>query len=139
MLLRIVLACIFAIFASTSLANQKIDFSNEETAKEILLGKTWTCQMIDTHGEGPGMWTFSSVQGNKVKGNIVIPQYKTCNSDMLKGKLKKDVLTYHANSMAQCVSVDGMLKFFRDDNGLVKAKGTYVYGGQRVVGIYTCE
>ena len=95
--------------------------------------------MVDTHGKGRGIWTFTSAQGDTVKGNIVIPQYKTCNSDSLKGTLKNNTVKYRAESMSQCDSVNGILKFYYDDNHVLKANGTYVFGGQRVVGTYTCE
>lgn len=138
MQLRNILFIVLFAHAGVSIANQKIDFSNEEEAKNILLGKSWTCLMVDNHGKGPGIWTFTSVKGDIVKGNIVIPQYKTCNSDALRGKLKGNTLKYKASTLAQCIAVNGILKFYRDDN-VLKASGTYIYGGQRVAGTYTCE
>ncbi len=135
---RNILVMVLFILTSVSIANQKIDFSNEEEAKKILLDKSWTCLMVDNHGKGPGIWTFTSVEGSIVTGNIVIPQYKTCNSDVLKGKLKGNILKYKASTMAQCIAVNGILKFYREDD-VLKADGTYVYGGQRVAGTYTCE
>ena len=57
---------------SVSIANQKIDFSDENVAKDILLSKTWTCHLVDDHGTTDGIWTFSSVKGNKVKGKFEI-------------------------------------------------------------------
>ena len=138
MSLRNILVIVLIMLTSMSIANQNIDFSNEAEAKKILLGNSWACLMVDTHGKGPGIWTFTSVEGNTVKGNIVIPQYKTCNSDVLKGKLKGNILKYRASAMAQCISVNGILKFYQDNN-VLKAEGTYIYGGQRVAGSYTCE
>ena len=138
MSIRTILVIILVALMSVSVASQKIDLNNEVEAKKILLGKSWTCLMVDTHGKGPGIWTFTSVEGDTVKGNIVIPQYKTCNSDVLKGKLKGNILKYRAAAMAQCISVNGILKFFHEDD-VLKAEGTYIYGGQRVAGRYTCE
>jgi len=58
---------------NVSVESNNIDFSGERLAKELLLESSWTCHMVDTHGEGPGIWTFTSVQGDTVKDNIVIP------------------------------------------------------------------
>ncbi len=125
--------------SNASFSDNKINFSDEVIAKEILLTQPWTCHMEDTHGKGPGVWTFTSVNGNLVRGKINIPQYKTCNSNSLKGKLNKNTLNFQAPTMAQCSSIGGVLNFYYDENNKIIAEGTYVYGGQRVVGRYKCE
>ena len=140
MYLRKILVILLASFASVSIANQKIDFSNENLAKEILLGKTWTCHLVDDHGETDGVWTFKSVDGKKVSGKFEILQYMACSADHFNGKLKGNTVKYTARTNhSSCQAFNGTLNFFKDENGMISADGVYTYGGLRFRGKYTCE
>lgn len=140
MKLRKILIILLASFASISFANQKIDLLDEKLAKEVLLGKTWTCHLVDDHGKTDGIWTFKSVKGNKVSGKFEILQYMACSADQFKGKLKGNTLKYTARTNhSSCVAFNGTLNFFKDEGGIIKADGVYTYGGLRFRGKYTCE
>ncbi len=127
--------CIPAIvFSSTP-----IDFSNTSTVNELILNKTWACEMVDNYGESVGVWKFRSVKGNKVKGSVEVPHLPICNSDTLKGKLKKNILKYNAPINNSCRGVNGTLMFDYDENNQVKAIGKYKIGGTHKGGSYVCE
>ena len=126
--------------ACITFANQVIDFSDENTAKEILLSKPWTCHLVDGHGRTDGLWTFKSVDGDKVSGKFEILQYMACSADHFKGKIKGNTVKYYARTNhSSCREFNGTLIFFKDENGKIRAKGQYQYGGLRFNGEYTCE
>ena len=105
---------------------EEISFSDEELAKEVLPSKTWICLMDDDQfGEFETRWTFTHIKGNKVKAKILFDEYKACNTDSMKGKLKKNVLKFNQGYSGSCYSFVGTLKFFRDESNQIKAKGNY--------------
>ncbi len=116
-----------------------IDFSDINTVNELILNKIWSCKMVDNYGESVGVWKFKSVKGNKVRGSIEVPHLPICNTDTLKGKLKKNILKYNASINNSCREVNGVLKFDYDDNNQVKATGKYKIGGTHKGGSYVCE
>lgn len=120
-------------------ASQPIDFSDAKTVEELILNKSWACEMIDNYGESVGAWKFNSVSRNKVKGSVEVPHLPICNSDILKGKLKKNILKYNAPNGTPCREVKGVLKFEYDENNEAKATGTYKIGGTHKGGSYICK
>ena len=120
-------------------SNQEIDFSNETTVAELIAGKTWRCKMVDAYGESTGEYTFKSVNGNKVKGTLKVPHIPVCDSDVLKGKLKKNRLKYRAPNGTACREVNGMFEFEYNQTGEIEATGSYSIGGTHKRGTYVCR
>ena len=134
-----ILVATFLLCPLTALSNEKINFSDPNTVEQLISGKTWDCKMIDAYGESTGELTFKTVKGNKVKGSIKVPHLPVCDSDRLKGKLKKNKLKYMAPNGTPCREVNGYLDFFTTDAGDIEATGTYGVGGTHKRGSYVCH
>lgn len=139
-IIKLLLLNILLLLTAISYAKEAIDLTDGNVAKDLLLNKTWTCHMVDGHGKTDGHWTFSSVEGNKVKGKIVIDQYMACSSDLMKGKIKNNTLKYFGRvNHSSCNAFNGNMSFYKNDSGEIIADGIYTYGGLRFRGTYTCE
>ena len=120
-------------------AQEKSDFSDSETVEKLISGKTWHCKMVDAYGESTGIYTFKSVNGKKVKGSVKVPHLPVCDSDALKGKLKKNKMKYMAPNLTPCREVNGNFEFNVTESGEVEAIGTYGIGGTHKRGSYKCS
>ena len=139
MRLRILLSTLLCSIAGLSIASKDIDFSNTDLAKQVLLDNTWSCQLVDLHGKTDSTWKFKSIEGNKITGSFEIDQYMACSADHFKGKLKNNTIKYYARTNhSSCRKFNGTFRFFRDNDGSIKADGHYEYGGLRFNGKYTC-
>lgn len=122
-----------------ALSQDEINFSDSDTVAELIAGKTWRCKMVDAYGESTGEYTFKSVNGNKVKGTLKVPHIPVCDSDVLKGKLKKNRLKYRAPNGTACREVNGMFEFDYNQTGEIEATGSYSIGGTHKRGTYVCR
>ena len=95
--------------------------------------------MVDAYGEGIGVYQFNSVNLNKVKGSVKVPRLPVCDSNSLKGKLKKNRLKYRAPNGTPCREVNGFLEFNYNDADDVEATGSYGIGGTHKRGSYVCS
>jgi len=130
---------IFFFYSYMAYAQDEVDFSDPETVEQLITGKTWHCKMVDAYGESTGIYTFKSVSGKKVKGSVRVPHLPVCDSDILKGKLKKNKLKYMAPNGTPCREVNGNFEFNITESGEVEAKGTYGIGGTHKRGSYVCS
>ena len=136
----IIISTLLLIYIPSNVSSSSpIDFSDSNTVNTLILNKTWACKMVDNYGESVGVWKFKSVKGNKVKGSIEVPHLPICNTDTLKGKLKKNILKYNASINNSCREVNGVLAFTYDENNQAKATGKYKIGGTHKGGSYVCE
>ncbi|MFK8028476.1 MAG: hypothetical protein AB8C40_10500 [Gammaproteobacteria bacterium] len=129
---------IFIMFPFAVFSNQEINFSNEKTINDLISEKTWDCNMIDAYGESVGIYKFNTAKGNKVEGSIKVPHIPACNSSVLKGTLKKNIMKYRAPNGTPCREVNGVLKFSINDAGTIEAIGTYAIGGTHKRGSNVC-
>ena len=127
----IALSCMFSFISTTSFAEQQIDFSDENFAKETLLNVTWNCTVSDEYYTGPTTWKFEEIKGKKVRGYTL-----WCNEKaVVKGKLKKNILKYTliTPGKGNC-NTSGSFEFSIDEDDFVLAKGSYRYTGADVSG-----
>jgi len=133
-LLLIILVC-----PTTLLSKQEVNFSDAATVEKLITGKSWNCKMVDAYGESIAIYKFNEVNRNKVKGSVKVPHLPVCDSDVLKGKLKKNRLKYMAPNGTPCREVNGFFVFSYNDSGKVEATGSYGIGGTHKRGSYVCS
>ncbi|MGI9227814.1 MAG: hypothetical protein ACR2PU_03385, partial [Gammaproteobacteria bacterium] len=125
------------LFSSNILLSEEINFSDEALAKEIV-GGHWTCEMVDKYAGGPTPWEFE-VTGRKVKGKH-LNAWCPSKPGPIKGKLKKNIMKFSVARPEPCTKIAGSLKFTKDENGIVTAKGKYRFTNRetRVTGTLYC-
>ena len=127
------------IIPTLIIADQGINLSDEAMAKEILLDKSWPCLNEGDAGKGTVVFTFKSIEGDKVKGQMITELVPACGWDVFNGNLKKDRITYNATASGPCGDAVGDLNFFHAEDGKVKAVGSWRSGGGAYSGAYTCD
>ena len=133
---------IFTIFLSLLVA---IQITNHAYAENIidLSDKTyriWECQMSDKYFTGVVLFFFNKVNGAKLKGETTWCLAQYGENATLKGKFKKDTLKFNvlvSGSSYQCPNISGAIKFSRDPQNKMVAKGSYSSQYQR--GKMTCR
>lgn len=138
--LSVITVCLVLVIFNASNAGQSVDFSDEALAKDILLDKSLTCLTEGSTGKGTLVFSFKAVEGNKVKGEITEMSWNSCDWDVFKGSLKKDVLFYQAHASTNCPTLIGKINFFHSKKGVVKATGSWRTTSNRYSqGTYECE
>ena len=127
------------IFSTIIFADQEINLSDEAVANDLLLGKPLTCITEGNTGKGTTVFSFKSVKGNKVKGEITEMSWSNCDWDVFKGTLKKNQLMYQAHTSSNCTTFIGIINFFHSEKGTVKAAGSWRTSDRYAKGTFECE
>ena len=136
---RVFLSLVVIFFFTSIALAEEIVFSDENMASDILLGKPWTCQVEGKAGKGIAVFTFKSVKGKKIKGQIDFQVAAACYYDKITGKLKQNRVTFTARTTALCGNMAGKIEFFNDESGNIKAAGSSHWYGGNYQATFTCE
>ena len=120
-----ILLCIVPFITNFSLA-EEISFSDEATTKELLLNKQLHCQMDEQNYHGPEIIKVIKIEGNQFIGFSEF--WCWAKGTQYKGKLKKNILKWSQQEHSGCYCRTGTLRFFKDNDGNLKAEGKYNVG-----------
>ena len=136
---RVYLSLVVIFFFTNIATAVEVDFSDENVASDILLGKSWTCQDEGKRGKDITVFTFKSVKGNKTKGLIDVQVAPACYYDKITGKLKQNRVTFTARTTSICGNMAGNIEFFYDESGNIKAAGSSHNAAGNYQSKLTCE
>ena len=120
---------IIFIISTNVIAEEKVNFSDEATIKEILFDNDWNCGVGDDSGWGGlSVWKFEELNGKKVKGTFNMGGCTVgaggSHGGTFTGSLKKNTMKYSVKiSGGRCSNFSGKLKFFKEDDTSYKADG----------------
>ena len=113
------------VFTNLAIA-EEVNLSDETTAKELLLNKTLHCQMDEQNYHGPEIIKVIKIQGNKFTGFSDF--WCWAKGTRYTGKFKNNTLKWNQEEHTGCYCRSGLLKFFKDNDGNLKAEGKYNVG-----------
>jgi len=113
------------LFSSVAIA-EDIDLTDEATAKQLLLGKVLNCQMDEANYHGPEIIQVREIKGKRFTGFSDYWCHQVGTT--YKGKFKKNSLRWSQQEHSACYCRTGTLKFYRAEDGLLKANGHYLVG-----------
>ena len=124
------------VLSYSALSEEKVNFKNEQTAKELLFNKKWLCSLGDEMYSGYSTWVFEDIKGKKVSGTIEREycggghtsgtQGNAPTSSPFKGKLKKDTFKFSVPAQGiNCTKFSGSMEFFYLDGTDLQSQGKY--------------
>ncbi len=116
---------LYSLFTAISFADE-IDFSDEKTVNKLLLNKKLHCQMDEQNYQGPEIIKVTKIHGNKFTGFSDF--WCWGKGTIYSGKLKKNSLKWSQQEHSGCYCRTGTLKFFKGNDGNLKAEGKYGVG-----------
>ncbi|MEM7402179.1 MAG: hypothetical protein AAF304_09555 [Pseudomonadota bacterium] len=124
---NIIISLALFLVCNASFAEGPIDLTE-------ISAKVWDCSSSDQYFTGVIRFYFKEVNGKKIKGETTWCFPQRGKNSILKGKLKKDTLKFSVSvegAAADCPNISGKMKFTRDTNGKLTAKGGYSSQYQR--------
>ena len=102
------------------------DFPKGELAA-MLTGQSITCEVKGGYVNGTATWIFTSIENNKLKGELDFHAMPGCSTNDLKGKLKKNRVKFFGNVKPNLCwgSISGYLDFFKGSDGNLEAEGFF--------------
>jgi len=126
-IIKVLLIFLFTMLIVSVVESEELDFSDEQTAKEVFLGKSLYCRMDETNYHGPIVIETKSIKGKNFKGLSREWCHQVLN---WKGKFKKNrmKITQVGVSAQTCYCRTGFLDFIKESDGSIIGAGKYKVG-----------